>query len=99
VEGHSLLDMLKDPSIERDIPALTTNNYKKHALRTKKWRYIHYVNGAEELYDREKDPMEWTNLASDPAFDQTKDDLKKFLPKYDHEEVQVYRDEKKYGHN
>ena len=57
------------------------------------------MNGAEELYDREKDPMEWTNLASDPAFDQVKDDLKKFLPEYDHEEVQVYRDEKKYGHN
>ena len=26
-------------------------------------RYIHYADGGEELYDIEKDPYEWTNLA------------------------------------
>jgi len=99
VEGYSLLNMLKDPSIERDIPVLTTQGYKNHALRTKKWRYIQYADGTEELYDREKDPLEWTNLASDPAFSQTKEDLKKFLPKYNHEVVQVFRKENEYSHD
>lgn len=97
VEGHSLMNMLKDPSTEKAIPVLTTNVYKNHALRTKKWRYILYGHGMEELYDRENDPMEWDNLANDPAFSQIKEDLKKFLPKYNHEEVQVYRDKKKHA--
>lgn len=33
-------------------------------MRTLRWHYIRYNNGAEELYDRETDPYEWTNLAA-----------------------------------
>ena len=33
------------------------------ALRTERWRYIRYKDGTEELYDEQKDPWEWTNLA------------------------------------
>lgn len=40
---------------------------KQHwSLRTERWRYIRYNNGAEELYDHEADPHEWTNLANQP---------------------------------
>lgn len=31
------------------------------------WRYIHYTNGDEELYDIATDPHEWTNLLHDHA--------------------------------
>jgi iduronate 2-sulfatase len=33
------------------------------SYRTERWRYIHYNDGAEELYDHESDSREWTNLA------------------------------------
>jgi hypothetical protein len=35
-------------------------------LSTDRWRYIHYSNGDEELYDIGNDPWEWTNLANKP---------------------------------
>lgn len=34
------------------------------SIRTKRWRYIRYNDGAEELYDHDNDPYEWTNLAN-----------------------------------
>ena len=33
-------------------------------IEAKKWRYIQYVDRAEELYDIVNDPHEWTNLAA-----------------------------------
>ena len=35
-------------------------------VRTRRWRYIRYNTGAEELYDHDTDPHEWTNLAVSP---------------------------------
>jgi arylsulfatase A-like enzyme len=39
-----------------------------YSIRSKKYRYIKTKNGQEELYDHQKDPHEWTNLAKDPEF-------------------------------
>ncbi|MDF7823902.1 sulfatase-like hydrolase/transferase [Pontiellaceae bacterium B12227] len=36
------------------------------SYRTERWRYIHYSDGTEELYDHENDPREWTNLENSP---------------------------------
>jgi arylsulfatase A-like enzyme len=33
-----------------------------YSIRRDQWRYIHYPNGDEELYDLSTDPYEWTNL-------------------------------------
>ena len=38
-----------------------------YSVRSKRYRYIRYNNGMEELYDHDNDPDEWTNLADDPA--------------------------------
>ena len=46
------------------------------SVRTKRWRYILYNNGAEELYDHDKDPYEWTNLAKKLEHEETKKELK-----------------------
>jgi arylsulfatase A-like enzyme len=39
-------------------------------IRTTKWKYFRYVDDPahEELYDLESDPLEMTNLASDPSY-------------------------------
>lgn len=50
-------------------------------MRTEKWRYIRYADGGEELYDHDRDPLGWINLASDPQFSLVKEDLQKWLPK------------------
>ena len=58
-----------------------------HALRTERWRYIRYSDGTEELYDRHKDPMEWTNLAGKLEFSGIRKDPAKWLPKTNVPEV------------
>jgi arylsulfatase A-like enzyme len=64
-DGESVVPLLKDPNAEWDHPAITSHGFKNHAVRTERWRYIRYADGSEELYDHEKDPMEWKNLASE----------------------------------
>ena len=59
---------------------MTTHEFKNHAIRTEKWRYIQYHDGSEELYDEVNDPMEWKNLANDPKFTSFKVELAKWLP-------------------
>ena len=47
---------------------------------TTKWRYIHYADGSEELYARGDDPEEFKNLASDAAYKEVVEDLRKWIP-------------------
>lgn len=81
VEGASIQPLLRSPDAEWKTPAITTHGFKNHAIRTEKWRYIHYADGSEELYDETKDPYEWENLASDEKLEDVKAKLKKWLPK------------------
>jgi arylsulfatase A-like enzyme len=81
VEGASIRKLLSAPDGEWERPALTTHGYQNHAVRSERWRYIRYENGAEELYDERTDPHEWTNLASDGKHEEVKAELAKALPK------------------
>ncbi|QYY34420.1 sulfatase [Ruficoccus sp. ZRK36] len=80
LEGRSLVPLMKDPEEAWPYPAVTTNFYGNHAVRSERWRYIRYENGDEELYDHDVDPNEWTNLANDPAYASVKTDLAQWLP-------------------
>ena len=68
LEGHSLLPQLRDAEATRDWPAITSHNQGNHSVRSERWRYIHYADGSEELYDMQNDPREWTNLAADSQY-------------------------------
>jgi arylsulfatase A-like enzyme len=81
LDGQSIAGVLKNPSTAKDrsvlVPWMDPNAY---AIVNKDWRYIHYANGTEELYDQNKDPNEWHNLADDPKHAQTKARLKAEAP-------------------
>lgn len=94
VKGASLTPLLKDPATKWDGVAVCTHGKGNHAVRDARWRYIRYADGSEELYDHEKDPYEWTNLAGEVGMSDIKAQLGAVLPK---EEVKAISDETKKG--
>jgi len=89
LDGKSIVPLMKNPEAVWERPALTTHGKGNHSLRTRQWRYTRYHDGGEELYDHNTDPMEWNNLAGDPAYAEIKSQLKKWLPESDAEDVYV----------
>jgi arylsulfatase A-like enzyme len=83
LEGASLVPLLKDPDRTWERPALVTYLLGNHAVCNERWRYIRYADGGQELYDHQKDPNEWANLAGRPEFASVKVDLAKWLPETD----------------
>lgn len=83
LDGVSLVPLIKNPAAPWERPALTTAGFKNHSLRTDRWRYIRYADGAEELYDHAKDPLERTNLANQPESAKIKAELQPWFPKHD----------------
>ena len=58
-----------------------TYGKNNHAIQTKRWSYIQYRDGGQELYDHSKDPNEWTNLAESAGYEEVIVELKTALPK------------------
>jgi arylsulfatase A-like enzyme len=62
-EGQSLTVLLDDPKASQwRHPAITSFGPGNYSVRTEQFRYIHYNDGSEELYDHASDPNEWRNL-------------------------------------
>jgi len=80
LEGESLVPLLSNP--ERDWNKIVVSSVGRgsHSVFTKDWRYIHYFDGSEELYDLKADPKEWFNLANDNRYKKIKEKLKKAIP-------------------
>ncbi|CAH8284107.1 arylsulfatase A-like enzyme [Mariniflexile fucanivorans] len=83
LEGVSLVPLINSPEKKEDRAVLTTWYYKNHAVRSNDWRYIHYRDGGEELYNHKTDPGEHINLANNPDYAEIIEVHKKWLPKYD----------------
>jgi arylsulfatase A-like enzyme len=79
-QGDSLVPLLENPNADWRYTTLTTYARGNHTLRTERYRYLRFEDGTEELYDHEKDPNEWTNLASLPEHDKLLRRLRKELP-------------------
>lgn len=91
-EGHSLVPQLRDPSTERQWPAITTHNHDNHGVRTRDWRYIQYADGTEELYNMVSDPNEWHNLAGKPELLPRLLEMRQMLPPSSRSPVEGSRD-------
>jgi len=84
LEGVSIAPLLKDIYTEWDHVAISTLGQNNHAIRDQRWRYIHYADGSEELYDHVDDPNEWNNLAVKENFAEYAEivrQLRQHLPK------------------
>ncbi len=95
LEARSFAPLLKDPKQEWPYPTLTTYQKGNHAIRDERWRYIRYADGVEELYDHDRDPMEWENLADRTEHAQLKAKLAKWMPAFDAGEIPKNTGEKK----
>lgn len=82
LDGTSIAATLRDPGAAKDrnvlLPFMTPDAY---AIINQEWRYIHYENDTEELYDLTADPNEWHNLAEQPAFADKKAVLRDAAPR------------------
>ncbi len=59
---------MQDPETTVKEAALSVRN--GHSLRTSDWAYMCYKDKMEELYDMNKDPGQFTNLARNPKYAQ-----------------------------
>ena len=83
LDGVSLVPVLADPAARvRD--AAFTQVRNGYSIRTDRWRYTEWAQGAEgvQLYDMDTDPGETRNLAADAAHATTVAELKARLLAY-----------------
>jgi hypothetical protein len=76
-----LVPLLRNPTSVTGRHVLTTFDPGNYSVTGKRWHYIRYTDGSEELYDSINDPNEWNNLAGQPAFQRVQKELAAHLPK------------------
>jgi len=88
LEGRSLRPLLDNPRAKWDKPAYTQvlrdgqgKRFMGRSVRTERWRYTEWDEGRQgvELYDHDHDPREYRNLANDPTYAITIEELKRLL--------------------
>ena len=83
LQGKDISQMLDDPSHEvRDAAFSVAPARQGFLLREDKWAYIQYRENASagiELFDMEKDPKQYTNLAKVPEYQRVVEQFKKKL--------------------
>jgi len=87
LQGRSLRPLLNDTSATLHQAAFTearrgvNAEFFGRSVRTPRWRYTEWNGGRDgmELYDHERDPQEYTNLAKDSRHAETIAELKRLL--------------------
>ncbi len=79
LDGVSLVPLLQR-ELDTDRVVVTTFGKGNHSLRGRRWRYLRYSDGSEELYDHDRDPHEWNNLAGKQEFDSITAHMRGRLP-------------------
>lgn len=71
LHGKSLVPVLRDPKATVRDTALSIGNREGGGLRSALWHYMNYGDKSEEFYDMVKDPHQYANVATDPAYAET----------------------------
>ncbi|MEO0415081.1 MAG: sulfatase-like hydrolase/transferase, partial [Verrucomicrobiota bacterium] len=77
IDGRSIVPLLKEPA-KKWQPTITVQQGGGASVHDEEWNLIVRDKGVRELYHLKNDPMEWTNLANDPAHQETWDRLVKY---------------------
>lgn len=80
LSGKSLVPLLRNPGATTGRVVISTFDRGNHAVIDARYRYIRYADGSEELYDTQRDPHEWTNLAGVPEQQATLRTMSAHLP-------------------
>jgi len=84
LEGKSFANVLEDPSIpfRTEVRAVVRRgDMLGRTVKNAKWRYIEWGEGERgiELYDQLNDPVEYNNLAADPAYAEVIEEMQKLV--------------------
>ncbi len=83
LDGHSLVPLLQGRTDHWRDATICTFGPGNHGVRSRHWRYIHYADGSEELYDHTQDPDEHHNLAGQPKYAEVIARHREWLPAED----------------
>jgi iduronate 2-sulfatase len=83
-EGHSFAPLLKKPNAAWSYPAFSVTLFQGklgRSVRTERWHYVEWDEGraGAMLFDATNDPLELKNLANDPAYAKTVQEMKSVL--------------------
>lgn len=84
LEGHSLVPLLNDTAASWPHMSRTSFGPGNEAVRSERYRYIHYNDGSEEFYDHQNDPHEWHNQRDNPQYYDIIRAHRSFIPKSSH---------------
>lgn len=80
-DGTSLVPLLRDPQSPHDVGPVFAEydlggRQPKSMIRAGRWKYTYWLHDIAELYDLQTDPAELHNLAAEPEYSTTADDLR-----------------------
>lgn len=87
LEGLSIVSQLRNPAAKRKRPAICTNSPGSHSVVDERWRFIQYADGSQELYDRQADPGEHSNLIGAGDYTHVVKELARWIPQNEAEPV------------
>ncbi len=84
LQGKDFSDVLRNPgnSFRDHVNAIIKRgSFLGRTVKTREWRYTEWDEGRKgtELYDQLNDPLEYNNLAGDPAYDSLKAVMKSLI--------------------
>ena len=83
-QGHSLVPILKNSTIEWPYMARTSFGPGNYSIVSKSHRFIQYNDRTEEFYDRINDPNEWYNLINNPDLNDLIEEHRNKIPNQRH---------------